>query len=71
MYSTLFSSPEHEVLIVSFCDSAVSVICRASSTFCHVYALEATFADSRETWSDYFFDEIPDKNENGSCQVKN
>ena len=38
-----FSSPEHKVLWVSYCDSAVSVVCRAASTFCLVYTLEATF----------------------------
>ena len=45
----VFSSPEHEVLIVSYWDSAVSgvrrpscVVRRPSSTFYLVYALEAT-----------------------------
>ena len=38
----LFSSPEHEVLMVSYCDRAVSVVRRPSSTFYLVYALEAT-----------------------------
>ena len=44
-----FSSPEHEVLMVSYCDRAVSgvrrpscVVRRPSSTFYLVYALEAT-----------------------------
>ena len=37
-----FSSPEHEVLMVSYWDSAVSVVRRPSSTFYLVYALEAT-----------------------------
>ena len=37
-----FSSPEHEVLMVSYCDRAVSVVRRSSSTFYLVYALEAT-----------------------------
>ena len=36
------SSPEHEVLMVSYCDRAVSGVRRASSTFYLVYALEAT-----------------------------
>ena len=46
---TVFSSPEHEVLMVSYCDRAVSVVrrpsCvvrRPSPTFYLVYALEAT-----------------------------
>ena len=39
---SIFSSPEHEVLMVSYWDSAVSVVRRASSTFYLVYALEAT-----------------------------
>ena len=38
----IFSSPEHEVLMVSYCDRAVSVVRRPSSTFYLVYALEAT-----------------------------
>ena len=40
-----FSSPEHKVLMVSYCDRAVSVVrCRPSSTFYLVYPLEATFS---------------------------
>ena len=38
----LFSSPEHEVLMVSYCDRAVSIVRHPSSTFYLVYALEAT-----------------------------
>ena len=38
----VFSSPEHEVLMVSYCDRAVSVVRRPASTFYLVYALEAT-----------------------------
>ena len=30
----LFSSPEHEVLMVSYCDQSMSVVRRASSTIC-------------------------------------
>ena len=41
---SIFSSPEHEVLMVSCCDRAVSVVCRPSSTFYLVYTLEATFS---------------------------
>ena len=41
-FSYFFSSPEHEVLMVSYWDSAVSVVRRPSSTFYLVYALEAT-----------------------------
>ena len=47
--TSIFSSPEHEVLMVSYCDRAVSgvrrpssVVRRPSSTFYLVYALEAT-----------------------------
>ena len=29
-----FSSPEHEVLMVSYCDQSMSVVRRASSTIC-------------------------------------
>ena len=28
------SSPEHEVLMVSYCDQSMSVVCRSSSTIC-------------------------------------
>ena len=38
------SSPEHEMLMVSYCYRAVSVVQCASSTFYLVYALEATFS---------------------------
>ena len=38
----VFSSPEHEVLRVSYCDSDASIVQCASSTFWLVYALEAT-----------------------------
>ena len=38
-----FSSPEHKMLRVGYCDGAVSVVRRPSSTFWLVYALEATF----------------------------
>ena len=31
---SVFSSPEHGVLMVSYCDQSVSVVCRASSTVC-------------------------------------
>ena len=48
-FLALISSPEHKVLMVSYCDSAVSgvrrpasVVRRPSSTFYLVYALEAT-----------------------------
>ena len=34
----------HKVLTVSYCDRAVSVVRRPSSTFCLVYALDATFS---------------------------
>ena len=30
----LVSSPEHEVLMVSYCDQSMSVVCRPSSTIC-------------------------------------
>ena len=56
-YGPLVSSPEHEVLKMSYCDHAVSVVrqsecvvCHSSSTFQLVYALEATFlSDTHET----------------------
>ena len=44
LVEVIFNLPEHEVLRVSFCDDAVSDVHRATSTFCLVYALEATFS---------------------------
>ena len=32
--SAIFSSPEHEVLMVSYCDQSLSVVRRLSSTIC-------------------------------------
>ena len=40
----IFSSPEHKVLRVSNCNSAVSVVRHLSLTFWLVYALEAIFS---------------------------
>ena len=31
---SIFSSPEHEVLMVSYCDQSMSVVRRPSSTIC-------------------------------------
>ena len=49
IFGSIFSSPEHKVFRVSYCDSAESVVCHASSvvhrpwsTFWLVCALEAT-----------------------------
>ena len=47
---SIFSSLEHKVLRVSYCDGAVSVSCHALSTFYLVYALEATFS-VRYAWN--------------------
>ena len=40
---TFSSLPEHEVLRVSYCDSAVSVVHCAASNFYLLYSLEARF----------------------------
>ena len=68
-----FSSPEHEVLMVSYCDRAVSGVRRPSSTFYLVYALEATvfLRILMKVGQDVCLDEISDEFENGSCGVKN
>ena len=33
-FKTIFSSPEHEVLMVSYCDQSMSFVRRSSSTIC-------------------------------------
>ena len=62
-----FSSPEHEVLRVSYCDNVVSVVRRASSTFWLVYALEAIMKPGQNAC----LDKVSDEFENGSVRVKN
>ena len=34
MIQIVFSSPEHKVLMVSYCDQSMSVVRRSSSTIC-------------------------------------
>jgi hypothetical protein len=48
-----FSSPEHNVLMVSFCDRLLSVVCRASSTFA-LWTLQRPHLlyDLHEIWSE-------------------
>ena len=68
--STGFNSLEHEVLRVSFCDHAVSVVRRPSSTFYLVYAIVATFSVMK-LYQHVCLNDILDKFENVSCHVKN
>ena len=68
-HGPLVSSPEHEVLRVSCCDSAVSDVHSASSTFC--LALQATFSFVMKLGQNVCLDKISDEFKNGSCQVKN
>ena len=39
LFCFVFSSPEHEVLMVSYCDQSLSVVCRPSSVRCQLFAL--------------------------------
>ena len=78
-----FSSPEHEVLRVSYCDSAVSLVRRASCVVrCQLFRL---YTLSRgiifspiimkliimKLCQNVCLDEFSDEFENGSCRVKN
>ena len=71
----VFSSPEHEVLMVSYWDSAVSGVRRPS---CVVNFLPCVRSRGHsfgrilmKAGQDVCLDEISDKFENGSCGVKN
>ena len=74
-FPSVFSSPEHKVFRVSFCDSAVSVVRFALSIVnllpcvrCrgHVYSPIIMKLGEKVC-----LDEIVDMFENGSCRVKN
>ena len=66
------------MLRVSYCDCAVSIVRRPSSTFCLVYAVEARFSVQGNIFhpiimklnQNVCLHKISDKFENGSCQVK-
>ena len=71
----VFSSPEHEVLMVSYWDSAVSVVRRASSVVNFLPCVRSrghSFGRIlMKVGQDVCLDEISDEFENGSCGVKN
>ena len=68
LVTSIFSSPKHEVLRVSYCDSAVSIVnflpCVCSRD--HIFSPIIMKIDQNVC-----LDEILDKFENGSWQVKN
>ena len=71
----VFSSPEHEVLMVSYCDRAVSGVRRASSVV-NFLPCERSRGHSfgrilMKVGQDVCLDKIWDEFENGSCGVKN
>ena len=70
-----FSSPEHEVLMVSYCDRAVSGVRRASSVVNFLPCVRSrghSFGRIlMKVGQDVCLDEISDEFENGSCGVKN
>ena len=72
---SFFSSPEHEVLMVSYCDRAVSGIRRASSVVNFLPCVRSrghSFGRIlMKVGQDVCLDEISDEFENGSCGVKN
>ena len=68
------SSPEHEVLMVSYCDRAVSVVCRASSVVNFLPCVRSrghSFGRILMKVGQDVCLEISDEFENGSCGVKN
>ena len=71
----LFSSPEHEVLMVSYWDSAVSGVRRASSVVNFLPCVRSrghSFGRIlMKVGQDVCLDEISHEFENGSCGVKN
>ena len=71
----VFSSPEHEVLMVSYWDSAVSGVRRASSVVNFLPCVRSrghSFGRIlMKVGQDVCLDEISDEFENGSCGVKN
>ena len=75
MYIFVFSSPEHEVLMVSYWDSAVSGVRRASSVVNFLPCVRSrghSFGRIlMKVGQDVCLDEISDEFENGSCGVKN
>ena len=71
----VFSSPKHEVLRVSYCDSAVSVVRRALSIVNFLPYVRSTghifSAIIMKRGQNVCLGEISDEFENGSCRVKN
>ena len=75
LVTSMFSSPEHEVLMVSYCDRAVSGVRRASSVVNFLPCVRSrghSFGRIlMKVGQDVCLDEISDEFENGSCGVKN
>ena len=74
-YFLFFSSPEHEVLMVSYCDRAVSGVRRESSGV-NILPCVRSRGHSfgrilMKVDQDVCLDKISDGFENGSCGVKN
>ena len=80
--SLIFSSPEHDVLMVSYWDSAVSGVRRPSSVVRRASSVVNFLPCVRsrghsfgrilmKVGQDVCLDEISDEFENGSCGVKN
>ena len=63
-----FSSPEHKVLRVSYCDTAVSVVHRVSSAFLACVCSRGHII--MKLGQNVCLDEISDKCKEGSCQSK-
>ena len=75
VHDCFISSPEHEVLMVSYCDRAVSGVRRASSVVNFLPCVRSrghSFGRIlMKVGQDVYLDEISDEFENGSCGVKN
>ena len=74
-FVNFFSSPEHEVLRVGYCDSAVSVVRRPSSVVNFLACVRSRGHNFSliimKLGQNVCLDKILDEFENGSCWVKN
>ena len=69
---SLFSSPEHEGLRVSYCDSAVSIVSSVVNFLACVCSRGHIFSPiGMKLGQNVCLDEVSDEFENGSCRVKN
>ena len=75
LVTIFFSSPEHEVLMVSYCDRAVSGVQRPASVVnflpCVRFRGHSFGRILMKAGQDVCLDEIWEEFENGSCGVKN